>query len=143
MKKFGSIFGAAVVLALLFTGGYEYYQFKQANPVGSVTQSSEYNSTSTLMFSKTIYDLTASSDARPGTLGSVIITKPGSGIQLIDATTTNPNLRAPSLTSSTIALGYISAEAPEGVYTFDTFFKYGLQVVFDTTDVPTSTITFR
>lgn len=141
MKKFGLVLGGAALGALLlaFIG---YTKMNAVTP-GSVSQSSEYNSTTTLPFSKTIYDLTASSDARPGTLGSVIITKPGAEIFLIDATTTNQNLRAANLTSSTIALGYFPAEMAAGVYTFDTYFKYGLQVVFGSTDVPSSTITFR
>ena len=143
MNKFGSFLGALLGGVALVTFAVFLVRYDAKTGLGSVTQSNEYNSTTTLQNSKLIYNLTNNTEARPGTLGSVIITSPGAAIQLIDATTTNPNLRAPELTSTTIALGYIPAEAPAGVYTFDTFFKYGLQVVFGSTDVPTSTVTFR
>lgn len=134
----------SVVVVSVLSSCIVWWVTKPEEPkISSVSQTSEYNSTTTYDGVKQILNLTNQSDARNGTLGSVIITAPGALIEIFDATTTNKNLRAASMTTATIRLGIIPAEAAVGTYTFDTFFRYGLQVVFGSTDIPTSTVTFR
>lgn len=77
-----------------------------------------------------------------GILGSVVITKSGTGaITIYDATTTNINFRVNQATSSIIIADFPSS--PDmGTYTFDIEFKRGLLI--DTSgSVSTSTITYR
>ena len=78
-----------------------------------------------------------------GTLGSVIITGAGAGqILLLDATTTNINLRAASKATSTIRLLDIPPSAAAEAFPVDTVFVDGLTVSIIGTQ-PTTTITWK
>lgn len=78
-----------------------------------------------------------------GTLGSVIITGAAAGqILILNATTTNINLREASKATSTIRLLDIPASAAAGTYSADVAFTDGLVVSILGTQ-PTTTITWK
>ena len=124
----------AIIVALL-------YVFKPENDaLASVQIANEYRATTTATFlgwtagtAKVLNDV-------PGGLGSVVITGANTGtFELYDATTTNALLRT---NQATTTLATFPTNAAAGTYTFDIVYKYGLIVQF-TTNVPTTTITFR
>lgn len=78
-----------------------------------------------------------------GSLGSVVITKSGTGpLTVYDATTTNITLRNNVATTSLIIASFPSSP-DAGTYTFDAEFKRGLLIDFTGTTVSTSTVTYR
>ena len=78
-----------------------------------------------------------------GALARVTITGAGAGqVRLWNATTTNPNLRAPSMSSSTILLAQFPVSAAANTYDFDLTFNCGLLYEIVGT-APTSTIVWR
>ncbi len=116
---------------------------------GSVDLGSDYQSTTTrtaitgIAYSTTTA-VTASSvnggfsTAVTGTLGSVVITGKNTGIiNIYDATSTITNTQI-----GTTTLATFPTNAPEGTYTFDSRFRYGLVIEIVGT-APTSTVTYR
>lgn len=78
-----------------------------------------------------------------GVLGSVVITKSGtSPLTIYDATTTNITLRGNTATTSLILVDFPS-DPGQGTFTFDVEFKRGLLIDYSSTNVSTSTITYR
>lgn len=108
-------------------------------PLGSVSHSDEYISTTTRNSVTGVALATGQILALgQGTLGSVVITGAGAGtINLYDATSTITNSQY-----GTTTLVTIPASAAAGTYTFDIQFKRGLVYEFIGT-APTTTITFR
>lgn len=130
--------GTIALLALIFS-------LNQPSVVtGSTTYGNDYAATTTIQ-ATWILDgfLTSTSTATNGTLGSVVITGAAAGtINIYDATTTNINLRAASMSTSSILLATMPASAAAGTYTFDRRYYNGL-IVNIVGAVPTTTITYR
>lgn len=134
----------AVVVAIL-----AFSPIKPNVTVGSIGMGNEYKATTTsptaYSFTAGIRSLTPSGETTQGTLGSLIVAGAGSAgghIEIFDATTTNPNLRARNMASSTQLIASLPVNASAGTYTYDVYYKYGLQVVVTGT-VGTTTITYR
>ncbi len=137
----------------------------KANPsLGSVAQAGEYNSTTTPLvvanwpaiatiipaasatttcMNMATTTTTTTAYRCPGVLGSVIITKSDTGaFSGYDATTTDVNLRAPTMATSSILVFSFVASPTAGTYTFDSNLKNGLIVVSQGT-MSSTTITYR
>lgn len=127
------------------------------NPVsdgvfGAVSQSSEYqatstkNSTGTTLTTRVINEsngCATSSAACPGTLGSVVVLGAAAGaVEIYDATTTDVNLRTGNIATSSLPVFSITASAAAGEYPCDCVFFKGILVTTGAT-APTSTITWR
>jgi len=148
MNKIVFTFIGVLLVTLAVLTGIIFVKLQTPLPqLGSVIQGSEYQSTSTyngigqiVVLSTTTGDIYAT---KAGVFGSVVITTPGAAIEVYDTTTTNKNLRAPELTTNTIRRASFPAELAAGTYTFDSIYKHGLIVVFGSSDIPTSTVTFR
>lgn len=128
----------AFIVAFAVTGGVALGQLWFAHPTivsGSVSQGSEYHSTST----PALFVNNSVLQTGPGALGSVVITNPGTGsITLYDGTTT---LSHPDWATTTIAT--FGASAPAGTYTFDAIVQKGLLVQFGAGTIASTTITYR
>lgn len=135
-KAFPYIACFAIVFGLFFL-------FESSHPsvaTGSVTQGSEYHSTTT---SVGRFNVPATLNVGPGALGSVVITGATSGIiNIYDATTSNINQRAGTMASSSILLASFPASTAAGTYTFDALYYNGL-LIDSSGSVPTTTITYR
>lgn len=133
------LIGVVALLASLLVGAFFLGRNQIELSIGSVGQTGEYHSTTTSFLGNPASLIKTGG----GTLGSVIITGANTGVFLLyDATTTNKNLRAPELTSSTILLASFPASAATGTYTFDLLFSNGLLLERIGTS-PSSTITWR
>ena len=122
-------------------GDYIFNEAEQPVSFGSVQQSSEYHST---MFGGA---LTSGASGQLVTghavLGSLVITGANTGIiDMYNVTTTNVNLRAAALTTSTVLIASVPASTAAGTYTFDINAYVGLFVEV-TGLAPTSTLTWR
>lgn len=131
------------IIGLLVVGVAAFLAILVVSPAfkvsASVSQGSEYQGTTTSQ-GRFLADAVLPANS---SLGSVIITGPAAGvINLYDATTANPSLRAASMGSSTILLASFPLNAATGTYTFDRVIFNGLLVNIVGT-VPTTTITFR
>lgn len=139
---------AGILIALAsFVGG--------SNMLGSVGVSDEYVATSTgaqAQFPN--YRNALQTDFRsgygtttPGTLGSIIITTPGtSRFCLYDATSTATNVDTSYGPTGTTTIACFGASAPAGTYTFDTIIRKGILVEYisaDTVGWASTTITGR
>ncbi len=114
---------------------------------GSVARGGEYNATNTRSVIGVSMlngqNLTSTATTTPGTLGSVIIEGAAAGqINFYDATTTNVNLRATSMSTTSITVAVFPVSVAAGTYTLDVTFANGLltELIGAT---PTSTITYR
>lgn len=126
MKTKIGIIGLLVLIAGLLLS-LELNGSKQV--VGSVSQGSEYNSTTTI--GMTTNDNIA---VGYGTFGSIIITGLNTGVLTVyDGTST---------VNTNTVLASFPASTPVGTYTFDSRYYKGLLVAF-TGIAPTSTITYR
>lgn len=130
--QLGLVLLAVVILSLIY--------FKPVQlPVGSTVQGNDYQSTSTNALLTTPKVIKESR----GSLGSVIITGVGTGtFDLYNATTSNINLRAASMSTSTIWIASFGPSASVGNYVFDVEFSNGLYLQTVGT-VASTTITFR
>lgn len=107
---------------------------------GSVAYGNEYRATTTNSMTT---DVTRVLKNGPASLGSVVITGAAAGtLTFYNATTTNPTLRSPLYSSSSILLADFPNSVAAGTYTFDADAPIGLVVVFSGIE-PTSTITYR
>lgn len=115
--------------------------FKQTpNAQGSTARGSEYQGTTT---TQGTWLADGQLQSVGGTLGSVVVTGSQAGtINIYDATTSSILLRAANLSTSSILLATLPANAATSTYTFDRSFYYGLLVNIVGT-VPTTTITYR
>lgn len=78
-----------------------------------------------------------------GVLGQVVVTGMNSGnIQLYDATTSDVNLRAATMSTTSLLIASIPAGAASSTYMYDITLKYGLLYV-GVGSVPTTSIMFR
>ena len=125
-----------LVLCILVFLGLSYYK---SPPLGSVSVSNEYNSTTTNALSAPLALLKTGQ----GSLGSVVVTGAGTTgrMDFYNATTSNVNLRTGKVATSSIWLASFGATEAAGTYVFDVFFTKGLLV--DITSNSSSTITFR
>jgi hypothetical protein len=138
-----------LAIVIVLVGGTLYYNQQQDGellcPIAGVG-GEPYNSTTTTGEMPQPYTL----KSEFGMLGSVIITKPGEGFTLYNATTSDvstdagsPGNSARKATSSLI-LATIPAGTATGTYVYDLSFTDGLLLDYDgTTARPTSTITWR
>lgn len=112
-----------------------------SDSLGSVTVGNEYNSTTS---KTTLFDRINTLKTGSGALGSVIISITNtSNLILYDATTTNTNLRAVNLTTSSLpVLASFGISPTVGTYVYDTIFFNGLLMVFNGAPGST-TITWR
>ena len=112
-------------------------------PVGSVQSGSEYHATTTYSGVPQLQYLVTG----VGTLGSLVVTKAGAATllnTLYDATTTNANLRAASMATTSIIIAVWPGNMAAGTYTFDTVFYNGLLLdLASGTGVGSTTITFK
>lgn len=132
---------ALIVLAVVLT-----QQPTAKGILGSIGQASEYHSTTT---SPTSYSFSSGdrilNSAGYGSLGSIIVTGVGSAggnIEFFDATTTNPSLRASSMSSTTQLVASFPTNLAVGTYVIDASVTYGLIMVIRGT-VGTTTVTYR
>jgi hypothetical protein len=108
---------------------------------GSVSVTSEYNASTTILNGVNVDTLIKAS---PGTLGSVIITTAGNTVfNLLDATTTDVTKRATGQSTTTIMIAQFPASAAVGTYTFDSTFSKALFFDVISGTLGTSTITWR
>lgn len=138
-------FWAWLLLTFLATiaGSLLYMAFQKVEPTaGGVSLGNEYRSTSTFYLNSADRLIVSG----PGALGSVVITEANTAeMDLFDVTTTNQNLRAATITSSSAWIAHFGASATAGTYVFDSSFYYGLYLDVGGTAAtnPTSTLTYR
>lgn len=136
-------------MTFLLIFGFAVFQvFRSTNQVtASVQVGHQYQSTTTPQISagRNICPARVGmASSTTGELGSVVITKPGTGaFTVYDATTTNINLRSASQSTSSLILADFPSSPVAGTYTFDVEFKRGLLVDFTAATVSTSTVTYR
>lgn len=150
-KNIGYIWKVGLVIALILVSIY-IQSVRTEKALGSVMPGGEYTATSTgTQAGFPNYRNALRSDFRsgygtttPGTLGSVVITNPGtSRFCLHDATSTATN--AENL-SGTTTIACFGASAPAGTYTFDMAVQRGVLVEYisaDTVGWASTTVTFR
>lgn len=128
----------AVLLLALIIGAYAVYVSSE-RALGSVSDTNEYNATTTFALSTAVRTLKTGT----GSLAQVTITGDNTGlITIYNATTSDVNARTGNKATSTLVIADFPASTPEGTYTFDARFTDGLLVV--TSGAPaTSTITWR
>lgn len=138
----------SIILTAILILGYAVFQvFSSATKVeASVQVGNQYQSTTTplLPVGRNLCPARVGvASSTTGSLGSVVITKAGTGdFTVYDATTTNITLRGNVSTSSLIIASFPS-NPTAGTYTFDSEFKRGLLVDYTAATVSTSTITYR
>lgn len=117
---------------------------KSPQSFGSVGVGSSYQATTSSTGRFTVpANLTSSTTAANGTLGSIVITGAAAGvINIYDATTTNINLRTGQTATSSILIASFPASTAAGTYTLDENFYTGL--IYDVVGtMPTTTVTYR
>ncbi len=143
MNKFNKI----ITASLLILGFVVFQVFRDATSVeASVQVGNQYQATTTPQVPAGRNMCPARSgmaSSTTGSLGSVIITKAGTGdFTVYDATTTNITFRNNVSTSSLIIASFPSSPTV-GTYTFDAEFKRGLLIDYTAATVSTSTVTYR
>lgn len=137
------IFAILAAGIILFTI-YQIFKTPEVT-LGSVTQSSEYQSTTTKASWGTPNNIIVAQNY-PGTLSAVTITdknnNASSAFVLYDATTSDPALRGNTSTSSIIVARF-GTSTPTGTYTFDLILKYGLVIELPSGVIATTTFTYR
>lgn len=145
MKDIIKIVIGLVIVALLVLSQGD----KNNSVVGSIDDGGAYTSTTT----DSSWNTPAQSTSRfkllktgPGILGSILINNETAGsFTLYDATTTATTTRmlteAGAIATSTLAKVY--ASMAEGTYVYDTAFTWGLIAEFQSSNVASSTITFK
>jgi len=125
--------------------GLAFITWSNVRPVSASTiQGSEYRATTTASTLSGTFVSPFLVKQGQGSLGSVVITGANTGVvQILDATTTRADQRAPSQATSTIVLAEFPASAAANTYTFDVTFTRGLLVTVLSGLTPTSTITYR
>ena len=138
MKSYTLTHIAVGVIAAFLALAFLIPQFQA---LGSVSQGSEYNATTTGESSAAADIFTLRNGQ--ATLGSVVITGATTGeMEIYDATTTDSSLRDASQATATIRIAHIPASAAAGTLTFDILATRGLTVYMTGTQ-PTTTITWR
>lgn len=125
-----------LAIVALLGGGY----VATNAPLGSVeSESGGYYATTTASFPATAVGGNKLLKNGPGILGSVVIVNETAGVlNFYDATTTGSHTNHPTTTITTIP-----ASLAEGTYTFDVTFSRGLIVEFPSTNMASSTITWK
>lgn len=113
----------------------------QVPDIGSVSQGNGYIATSTPSDRSQISGQIIKGK---GTLGSAVVTSPGTTrFCIYDATTTDATLRPTAIkATSTIELGCVNT-ANVGTYTFDVDYSYGLYLDVKSGTEGTTTVTYR
>ena len=133
---------AGLTLLIGMLSGY-IASISQGPPFGSTVVGNDYNATSTKNYDGTaLTNLTVLKNGS-GSLARITITGAGAGVMKFwNATTTNPNLRSSSMSSSTILILTVPASTVAGTYDFDIEFSNGL--IYEITGTaPTSTPVWR
>jgi len=147
VKPFHLVVAAIIVAAFAVA----FLTLFQASPaIGSVIQSQEYRSTSTVDHVG-VANLAnfarlkgAGDNCTAGSLAQVTITGANTGVIFLwDATTTDSTLRAARFSSSSILVATFPASLAAGTYTFDAELDCGLIYELASGSVPTSTIMWR
>lgn len=137
-----TIIASVFVLFLIFLGSYLGKEVNAPDvSLGSIIDGQAYNSTTTSSSWNTpalSVGGTKLLKTGSGTFGSVIITNETAGsFNVYDATSTNHGDHA------TTTLAQIYASVAENTYTFDSVFTRGLLIEFQSSNVASSTITWR
>ncbi len=133
------------ILGIIFLIGIATWIVSSREPpaFGSIETGQEYNSTTTTQYTTGTFASWRTLKTGQGSLGSVIVTGANTGwMMLLDATTTNVNLRANRATS-TLVIAELPASLAAGTYVFDATFTAGLLLVNAAGVSPTSTVTWR
>ena len=143
------LIGSLVVLLMVFSVNIGQYL---SNRVGlaSTPIGGEYHSTTTGAgggFTGSVarigYDFSNSNAKISGTLGSVYVAAPTTGIiEFYNATTTNINLRTGNIASTTLLMAVLPAGTGTSTIPLDISFTNGLIMVFKGT-VSSTTVTHR
>lgn len=140
MKTFSHTLPAAILSIAIVVLALVLFMRPAQQAFGSVSQGSEYHSTTT---TQTFFPAESLVETGNGALGSVVITGAATGIiNIYDATTSNVNLRTGQAPTSTILIASFPASTAAGTYTIDRATFNGLYVSV-VGNIPTSTITFR
>lgn len=135
----GIILGIVILVALVIIIGLVTDEKSPNSKTGSIMDGQAYNSTTTDTFGAEIVGAFKVLKVGYGNLGSVVITTSTAGsFNLYDASTT-----VNGAVYGTTTLAKIGASAAAGTYTFDTTFTKGLVVEFQSTNLASSTITWR
>ena len=141
MKTFYIVVTIALSALLGVAIGLNLHQ--QPVPLGSVQTGSEYHATTTYPAMPAFNYL----KTEGGTLGSLVVTKASTATSmnyLYDATTTNANLRAVSMATTSITLLAWPNNLAAGTYTLDEVFFNGLILENSAgAIIASSTITYR
>ena len=133
-----------LLLAIVFLGLFITLE-KEPIAIGSVSQGSAYNATSTAsgeVFGAFTGDQLLKTGW--GVLGSVVVSGAETGIvNFYNATTSNVEARTGNTTTSTILMFSMPASLAAGTYTVDSVFTTGLLVELESGVMPTTTITYR
>lgn len=134
-----------VIISLIYLLGFKNGTSGKT-PFGSVAIGNEYHATTT---SPTAYAFSSGErllQTGPGTFGGITVTGAGSAggnIEFFDATTTNPSLRASSMSSTTQLIASFPSNLGTGNYQdVDIAYTYGLIMVIKGT-IGTTTVTYR
>lgn len=135
------IIGTALACLLLIVGLY----FQKTEQVeGSAMQGQDYMATSTRGFNGVAQTNLTVIKSGSGSLNRITVTGADTAVvYLWDATTTNANLRAASMASTSIFLASLPASLVAGTYEFDVEFKNGLLYQIASGSAATSTIIYR
>lgn len=138
MNKTKIFFGGVVCLLIVVAFSF----FVNNNPKlvsASVAQGNEYQSTTTDKTWET--NSIRVLNSVPGALAQVTVTTSGGNtLDIYDATTTNATLRT---NTATTTLAHFQTVGTNETFTFDAIYRYGLIVQTSTTNVASSTITWR
>lgn len=140
MKKI-LIIGSGVLLALIVFFGFKL-QSNAPSTLGSIGDGQAYNATSTSDWGIATVGAFKLLKSGSGVLGSVVITNATAGsFNIYDATTTVNGGQGAFY--STTTLSKIGASVAAGTYTYDVSFNKGLIIEFQSTNIASSTITWR
>ncbi len=132
----------AVLIAIVVVVGW-YAVARIEGPIGSVSVSNEHRATTTGAFASSGGLQLTTLKSGWGSLGSVVITAAAAGqINIYDATTSDINLRASTMSTTSIQRVNFLVSAVVGTYVFDIIMPNG--ILLETTGTaPTSTVTYR
>ena len=134
----------AIITSIVLIGvaiGFQLDQPKQVEPVLSGIGGSPYNATSS---NSSIAFVDTLLQEGYGTFGSYVVTGANTTwFDVLNATTTNVNLRTGQKATSTIMIASFPASLAVGTYTFDSVFTDGLYIDVQVAGVGTSTILWK
>lgn len=145
MTKLERILLGSVVSVFVLLGFSLFYIQETKHAEASVSQGSDYQSTTTVQARTGVAiaspTVVGNTGLGGGTFGSVIITGANTGIiNIYDATTT---VNGGITQYATTTLATIPASTVAGTYTFDIHYRYGILIELQSGLMPTTTITYR